>query len=227
VDLSSYHVPITIPADIASVFASAILPCRQPSFIELVRLAAGEEPVLFNQEWLVWSLRVSSTLLTKDDTSSKILIYYELPLLYKAVRDSHLPTLMKLRSLKAMADWCDSMALMYLSDQHPLHEIHKIYFSTGDHPIKRLSQYLKCDNARVPAGRYKLGCTGTCDKDCSSSCDCDCTAQCTKKVLGTSVVDPVCEAKCEAGELTCEAGCVAAEKACEAACALIEDALNQ
>ena len=227
VDLTKYHIPVTIPADIASVFASAILPARQPQFIELVRLAAGEEPVLFNEEWFVWSLRVS-TLLPEVDTSSKILIYHALPIMYQAVRDSHLSPLMKLRSLKAMADWYDRMALMYLSDQHPLHEIYKGYYQDENdlHPIRRLSKYLKCENARLPAGRYKLGCTATCDNNCTSSCDCDCSAQCTKKVLGVSVIDPVCEAKCELDKATCEGDCVVGEKECEALCALIEEALN-
>lgn len=227
-DLSDYHIPVTIPADIASVFSSAILPCRQPQFIELVRLAAGEEPNLFNQEWLIWSLRVS-TLLPKDDTSSKILIYHALPIMYKVVRDSNLSPLIRLRSLKAMADWYDSMALMYRSDKHPLHEMYRQYFSREDylHPNRRLSEYLEVENARVPAGRYKLSCTPTCDKNCSSSCECDCSSRCTRgEVLGIPIIDPVCLGGCELGELDCEAGCVLEEKECEAICSLIEDALN-
>ncbi len=225
VDLSEYKIPVTIPADITSVVSSAIIPARQPPFIELIRLTAGEEPLLLNQEWQVWSLRIS-TLLPKEDTSSKILNFHEIPLIYQAIRDSNTSAIIKLRSLKAMKDFYDSMAMMYKSDNHPLHEIHKIYYSQGNHPIRRLSSYLNIENARIPQGQYDLDCTMTCDKDCTGQCDRDCSSRCTKELFGVSIVDPVCMVECRLEELTCEAGCVIDEKKCEATCALIEDALG-
>lgn len=230
-DLSQYSIPVTIPREVVAIFKSAYAPARQPPFIEVIRLAAGEEPVLFNQEWNIWSLRICS-LLPKDNTSSKILNYLEIPIVYEAIRDSNMPTIMKVRSLKAIADFFDSMALMYESEEGfaPLHKIHQEFFHPDEHgnvhPVRRLSAFLQVDNPRTPKGKYDLDCTTTCDKDCSCQCDFDCTSRCTYEVWGVIFVDPVCQAQCKLEEITCEAGCVEEEKKCEVMCSLIEDILD-